>query len=77
MWGKIKEFLSQVFTEPNNRTVCVVRLAGVGAVVQGQFLIAYHVVVQHAAFDLQAYGLGMTALITGLGVALGIKKDSP
>lgn len=76
MLQNIKNFLKQVFTEPNNSTVCVVRVLGVGAVLQGLGLSAYTVVAQHVAFDLQAYGVGIGALLGTLGAALGLKKDS-
>lgn len=76
MLQAIKNVWKQVFTEPDNKTACVVRIAGVCATVQGLALTAYAVVVQHAAFSLQEYGLGIGALLGALGVALGIKKDS-
>lgn len=72
----MKKFLLQVFTEPNNHTFCPVRCIGVLAVIQGLGLSAYTVVVQHAAFDLLAYGGGIGALLGTLGAALGMKKDA-
>jgi hypothetical protein len=49
---------------------------GIGAALQGNVLCVWDVVVQHAHFDFQAYGLGMGATLTALGVALGMKKDT-
>lgn len=73
---KLKAFLNGMFTEPNNQTPCIVRIVSVVGAVQGLGLSGYTVVVQHAAFDLQAFGIGLGAMIGGLGIALGMKKDS-
>lgn len=73
---KLSELAQQAFTEPNNHTVCPVRIIGVVSVLQGLALTVYAVVVQHAPFDLQAFGLGTGALLGALGAALGLKKDS-
>jgi hypothetical protein len=75
--NQIKSFFVQAFTEPNNHTICPVRIIGVAAVLQGLGLSAYAVVVQHATFDLLAYGGGIGALLGALGAALGMKKDTP
>lgn len=72
----IKAVLCNIFTEPNNHTICPVRIAGVAATLQGMGLSAWAVVAQHAPFDLLAYGGGMGALLATLGAALGMKKDS-
>lgn len=70
------DLLKQALTEPNNHTLCPIRVIGVLAVLQGLGLSAYTVVVQHAPFDLLAYGGGIGALLGTLGAALGMKKDS-
>jgi hypothetical protein len=65
-----------IFTEPDGETICVVRVMGVWVALQGNALAIWDVVVQHAHFDFQTYGLGMGATLTALGVALGMKKDT-
>lgn len=73
----MKEFFKHLFTEPNNQTFCPLRLVGVLGTLQGLGMSAFDVFVQHAHFDLLAFGGGLGATLTALGVALGFKKDSP
>ena len=73
----MKEFFHHLFTEPNNQTFCPVRFIGILGSLQGLGMHAYAIFIQHAAFDLQGFGLGLGATIAALGVALGMKKDSP
>lgn len=72
----VKKWLSNSVTEPDNKTVCPVRLMAIGGVVQYMGLAAFHYV-QHGIFDAQNYAIGFSALLGGIGVALGLKKDSP
>lgn len=70
------KFLRQIFTEPDNKTFCMVKvLAAVGSVQYLGLSVASYV--QHATFDPQAYAVGLGALLGGVGVALGLKKDTP
>lgn len=73
---KILALVQQVISEPNNHTICPVRIGGILALTQGLALSAYSVVVQGAAFDLQAFGVGAGVLLAAVGAALGLKKDS-
>jgi hypothetical protein len=41
-----------------------------------QYLVLVANYWQHGAFDPQAFAIGFGALIGGIGVALGLKKDS-
>lgn len=72
----MKQFFRQIFTEPNNHTFCPVRLIALFGALQylGLSVANYW---QHGAFDPQAYAIGFGALLGGMGVALGLKKDSP
>ena len=71
--GKI---LKQLFTEPDNQTFCPIRvLALFGSFQYLGLCIANYV--QHSAFDPQGFAVGFGALLGGVGVALGIKKDTP
>jgi hypothetical protein len=76
MMNWILKQLRDIFTEPDGKTICPVRVVGILATLQGIGLAAFDVLVQHAHFDFQAYGLGMGATITALGIALGMKKDA-
>jgi hypothetical protein len=77
MFESIKKIIKDTFTEPDNKSVCPVRILGVLSILQGLGMQAYDVLIQHAHFDLQAFGIGMSATLGALGVALGLKKDSP
>lgn len=76
MMDGIKKMFRDVFTEPDGKTICPVRVIGIFGSMQGLGMSAYDVVIQHQHFDLQAYGLGMGATLAALGVALGMKKDA-
>jgi len=72
IWGWIK----QAVTEPDNRTVCIVRLMSIAGV--GEFLfLAAKTTLKAGAFDMQSFGLGFGGLLGGIGAALKLKKDSP
>lgn len=70
------KIIKQLFTEPDNQTFCPVRLVAVLGVFQYLGLSIAHYV-QHHIFDPQGYAIGFGALVGGVGVALGVKKDSP
>ncbi len=72
----MRNFFKQLYTEPDNKTACPVRILAFVGVLHyfGLSIAAY---VQHATFDPQAFAIGLGALLGGVGVALGIKKDSP
>lgn len=68
--------LREMLTGPDNVTHDIVRwIAALGSC-NAFVLAAYDVVVQHAHFDIQAYGIGFGALMAGLGSAIWLKKDS-
>lgn len=72
----MKKFLRNIFTEPDNQTFCPVRLlALVGSFQYFGLNIARYV--QHGVFVPQDFAVGFAALLGGVGVALGIKKDTP
>lgn len=71
----MKNALLQLITEPDNKTVCPVRILSIVGVLQYFTLAALHYA-QHGIFDAQNYALGFGALIGGVGVALGLKKDT-
>lgn len=73
---KVKDFLWDILTEPNNETVCIMRVAGILGILYALGANAYSTIVHGATFDIQAFAWGYGSLIATLGVALGIKKDS-
>lgn len=72
----MKNFFKNLFTEPDNKTFCLIRLVAVIGVFQYFVLTTAHYI-QHAVFAPQEFALGLGALVGGVGVALGIKKDTP
>jgi len=76
MIESIKKFFNDIFTEPNNQTVCVTRVMGILAFLYGMGAHAYGLFWQHLTFDLSQFAIGYSGMIGALGVALGIKKDS-
>jgi hypothetical protein len=72
---KIKTALFQVITEPDNKTVCPARLMSISAFIQLSVMSAVHFA-RTGVFDVQAEAVGFTALLGGIGAALGLKKDS-
>jgi hypothetical protein len=72
----MKKFFLNWITEPDNKTFCPVRFLSIVAVVE--FLaLAVHTFYRTSAFDMQGFGTGFAALIAGVVVALGLKKDTP
>lgn len=72
----IKKFLSDIFTEPDNKTACPARLISILGAFQYLGITLAHYI-QHHIFDPQSFAVGFGALLGGIGVALGLKKNSP
>ncbi len=72
----LRDILRQLLTESDNVTHDLYRYLAVGCVVAGIGLAVYSVVVKDQPFDIQAYGVGTGALLAGVGVALGLKKEA-
>ena len=71
----MKQFFTNLFTEPDNQTWCIVKvLVGCGAMTF-MGLSVVHVLHNHA-FDPQAFGVGFGALLAGGGGSLYLKKDT-
>ena len=71
----IKKGVLEIITEPNNKTVCPVRLMAIAGF--AQFCVMAGLAFHHThVFDVQAHALGFAALLGGIGAALGLKKDS-
>jgi hypothetical protein len=72
----IKQKLFELITEPDNKTVCPARIMGILGGLQFLALAGWHFAASKT-FDPQAYAIGFAAYLSGLGVALGLKKDTP
>lgn len=72
----MKKWLLNIVTEPDNTTVCPIRILALAGAVQYHAMVLAHYI-QHHVFDPQAYAIGFGALLGGVGMALGLKKDTP
>jgi hypothetical protein len=72
----MRKVLMDIVTEPDNHTVCPVRIASIFGIVQFQVLAIVHYMHSHE-WNAQAYGAGFAALLGAAGIALALKKDSP
>jgi hypothetical protein len=72
---KLPNWIREAITEPDNKTTDPVRLLAITGSIQylGMGLAHY---VQHHIFDPQGFAVGFGALLGGVGVALGMKKDT-
>lgn len=69
----IKGWVKQLLTGKDNETLDIGRIMGGGSFLFGHFMEGWRVFVQGKDFDMQAYAIGVTALLAGLGVMLGLK----
>ena len=73
---KIKKVISNWFTEVDNTTFDVTKALATVSVLTGIGLAIFSVVWKDLPFNYQDYAIGTAALFAGLGVAMGMKKDS-
>ena len=74
---KVKKIINDWFTEVDNKTFDITKVLAVASILTGIGLAIFSVVYKDQAFNYQDYGLGTAALFAGVGVALGLKKDTP
>jgi hypothetical protein len=76
MMEQIKTQLWNLVTEPDNKTLCPIKVAAM--IAMGEWLVMQPMSFIHThTLDPVAFGTGFGALVAGVGVALGMKKDSP
>ncbi len=71
----IRAVIRQLITESDNRTHDIARYLAVLSILSGIGL-SVAAVWQGVPFAMQDYGIGIGALFAGVGVALGLKKES-
>lgn len=72
----MKKIFIDWFTEVDNKTFDITKALAVVSILVGISLAIFSVVVKGQLFNYQDYGLGTAALFAGVGVALGLKKES-
>ena len=77
MSEKLKKLLGQLLTEVDNHTYDLVKILALISVIVGLGLMAYAVIRQNQPFSFQDFGTGVGLLFAGVGVALGLKKETP
>lgn len=73
----LKKWVNDVFTEPDGKTMCPVRVLAIGGFIYFLCTHGYSVYAQHAAFDLSGFGSSFGVMIATVGAALGFKTDAP
>lgn len=74
--NKIKKVLIDWFTEVDNSTFDITKALACVSIISGIGLAIFAVTYKGQPFNYQDYGMGTAALFAGVGVALGMKKDS-
>lgn len=73
---RLRELLQHLMTESNNITHDLYRYLSVLSIITGLGLQVYSIGWRGQAFDMQTFGIGVGALFAGVGVALGLKKET-
>ncbi len=73
---KIKGWMLDLVTEPDNKTICPVRVMSILGFICALGYQGWALIALKGAFDMVAFGASYAAMIGAMGVALGIKTDS-
>lgn len=77
MWEKMKKIIHNISTEPDNTTICPVRLTALGGTTYAFGCHFWQTFIQHTPFDMQSFSIGLGAILATLGASLAVKKDTP
>jgi hypothetical protein len=72
----LRDVVRQCFTESDNITHDLYRYLALFSIISGIGLQVFAVGWHGQTFDMQQFGIGTGALFAGVGVALGLKKDT-
>ena len=72
----MKVMLKQLFTGADNQTQDLGRWLAALTGVSGIFFQGYVVIIHHATFSMQEFGVGAGALAVGVGAMLKLKEDT-
>lgn len=72
----MRKLLRDILTESDNVTHDLYRYLAIVSIISGIGMQIYAVGWHSQPFDMQAFGVGTGALFAGVGVALGLKKDT-
>ena len=76
----MKEFIKKVFkdafTEPDNNTICPVRILGIAGFAWALCMSGWSVLALKVPFLMVDFGTSYGLMLAALGVAMGLKTDS-
>ena len=72
----LRDIIRQMMTESDNVTHDLYRYLALLSIVVGLGMQIYVVVCKGQPFEMQSFGVGIGGLFAGVGVAIGLKKDS-
>jgi hypothetical protein len=72
----LKKFLGNMFTEVDNVTWDLTKVLAGFSISVALCLAIYSTVIKKDTFSMSDFGTGIAALFAGLGVSLGMKKDT-
>ena len=72
----LKKLLMDSITEPDKKTFCPLRILAIAGIIQ-YLVLSVHLFYKTGTFDYQGFAIGFAAIISGAGVALGLKRDTP
>ena len=73
---KLKKWIFDLFSEPDNSTICPVRILAILGFVWALCMNGWSVLVLKAVFDITAFGTSYGVMLAAIGIALGMKTDS-
>lgn len=74
---KIKQYIWQCVSEPDNKTICPVRVLAILGFLYFLGMNAYTTLGQGMPFNVQEFGTAFGVMMATVGVALGVKTDTP
>ncbi len=72
----LKKWVHDICTEPDNNTICPVRILGIGGFIWALVASGWSVIALGTPIDMMAFGGCYSAMLAALGLALGMKTDS-
>lgn len=72
----LRDVIRQLMTESDNVTHDLYRYLAILSIITGLALQVYSIGWKGQPFDMQTFGIGIGALFAGVGVALGLKKET-
>jgi hypothetical protein len=69
--------LAQIFSEPDNVTLCGAKVVGYSSVALFHATMWYDMAANGSTFNMTSYAAAIAALFTSIGAMLKLKPDTP